>query len=98
MFRDNVSRGEPALTVSPTPFSLDEQLPARLREHLQRLELILPVISVSVLALRQQNAELDEDIASVLHQHAIDPLGLEIEQLQELLESLPARCRKGVSS
>jgi hypothetical protein len=98
MFRDNVFGGDAARTVSPTPLNLDEQFPARLREHVQRLQLILPVISVSVLALRHQNAELDEDIASVLHQHACDPLGLEIEQLEEFLESLAPRCAKGVAA
>jgi hypothetical protein len=98
MFQENVSRGEHARTVSPTPLILDEQLPALLREQVQRLQFILPIISVSALALRRQNAELDEDIASVLHQHASDPLGLEIETLQEFLEVLPARCRKGVST
>jgi len=68
--------------------NLDEQRPIRLRDHLQRLRLILPVISVSVLALRAQNAELDEDIASVLHRNASDPLDVEIEKIEALLESL----------
>jgi hypothetical protein len=91
MLRPIVS-GDPAHAVpqSQSPPNLDE-LPIRLREHVQRLRLVLPVISVSVMALRLQNAELDEDIASVLHHHASDLLDLEIEALETLLESLPAR-------
>jgi hypothetical protein len=60
------------------------------REHVQRLKLIVPVISVSVMALRRQNAELDEDIASVLHLHACDSLDMEIDKLEALLASLAA--------
>lgn len=49
---DNISRGPAAHTVPlPNP-TLDEQLPIRLRTHMQRLRLILPVVSVTVLALR----------------------------------------------
>ena len=83
-----LSSGNPAHTVPLHPTALDEQLPARLRDHLQRLQLILPAISVSILALKAQNAELDVDIASVLHQHASSPLDLEIEEVEALLESL----------
>ena len=100
MFQDSSfieSEGSiPAYTLPPTQLPLDEQLPIRLQQHLQQLRLILPVISVTVLALRRQNAELDEDIASVLHQHASDPLDVEIDKLEALLESLAvARRAKG---
>jgi hypothetical protein len=101
MFRDNVlfNGGNPADTVPPTRPTLDEQLPIRLQDHLQRLRLILPVISVSVLALKRQNAELDEDIATVLHLHASNPLDVEIDKIEALLESLAsARRAKGVAA
>jgi hypothetical protein len=98
MFRDNLFGGNAAHTVPPLCSTLDEQLPIRLRDHVQRLRLILPVISVSVMALKRQNAELDEDIASVLHQHACDPLDLEIEELEAILESLAARRTRGVAA
>jgi hypothetical protein len=52
------------------------------------------VISVSVLALKRQNAELDDDIASVLHWSASDPLSLAIEKIEGLLESLAHRRAK----
>jgi hypothetical protein len=51
----------------------------------QRLRLILPVISVSVMALHRQDAERDTDIASVLSQHACEPLDCEITHLESIL-------------
>lgn len=87
---DDISRGIPARTVSPTTGTLDEQIPIRLRDHVQRLRLIVPVLSVSCLALKRQAAELDDDIAAVLHLHALGPLDCELEQLEELLESIAA--------
>ena len=48
---------------------------------------------MSVLALRRQGAELDDDIASVLNQYAMDPLDRELDQLDALLECLVAARR-----
>ncbi|MEP7242860.1 MAG: hypothetical protein ABI885_04160 [Gammaproteobacteria bacterium] len=89
MLRSIVS-GNPAHAVPQSNPNLDE-LPIRLREHVQRLRLVLPVISVSVMALRLQNAEFDEDIASVLYQGACDPLDRQIEDLDTILQSLRVR-------
>lgn len=81
-----------ATSSSIPPFSsaslAEEQIPFRLREHVRRLKRIVPVISVSVLALKAQNADLDGDVAEVLHHQASEPLDLEIEELEALLESL----------
>ena len=96
MLRPIIS-GIPAHAV-PHSQSNPDEFHIRLREHVQRLRFILPVISVSVMALRHQNAELDEDIASVLHQHATDPLDLEIEAMEEFLESLTARRAEEVAA
>jgi hypothetical protein len=94
MFRDNIliPGGTPAPTL-PSHLTLDEQLPIRLQDHLQRLRLILPVISVSVLALKRQHAELDEEIATVLLRHASDPLDVEIAKIEVLLDTLAAAQR-----
>jgi hypothetical protein len=98
MFQD-ISRGKSADTLASILINPDEfNLPACLREHVRKLKTILPVISVSVLALRRQSAELDEDIASVLHQHAIDPLDLEIEDLENILEFLAGVRKKEVAA
>ena len=64
-----------------------DSLPRELLEHIHRLSLILPVISVSVMALQRQAAEADADIASVLSQHACEPLDSEIERIESLLSS-----------
>ena len=88
MFNDTENpRGIPARTV-PFTSQLDDQFLIRLRCHVQRLRLIVPVLSISVLALKRQAAELDDDIASVLHLSALGPLDHELDQLEELLESV----------
>ena len=54
---------------------------------------------MSVLALRRQNADLDEEIATVLRRHASDPLDVEIAKIEVLLETLAAAQRdKGVAA
>jgi hypothetical protein len=81
-------RGNSADPTHHAQLTSDEQWPIRVHRHVQRLQLIVPVISVAVLALRQQNAELDEDIALVLSRNASDPLTVEIEQLESLLNTI----------
>ena len=83
--------GPAAETLPPSQLTQNDSLPFELREHVQRLRLILPIISVSVLALHRQNAELDHDIASVLSNHACEPLDCEIEHLESILASLTWR-------
>ena len=86
MFQKPAERGGLAAhTISPLHLHADDPLRTRLREHVQRLKLIIPVISVSVLALKAQNAELDEDIASLLDLHANAPLDVEVYELEALL-------------
>ena len=82
----------PAKTLPPQP-TRDDTLPIELRNHIRRLRLIIPVISVSVMALHRQNAELDHDIASVLSEYACGPLDDEIEHLSSLLASCATRSR-----
>jgi hypothetical protein len=86
--------GAAAETLPPDLHTQDESLRSALREHVNRLRLILPVISVSVMALHRQNAELDDDIACVLGEHACIPLDEEIEHLQTILGPLPWRKRQ----
>jgi hypothetical protein len=82
----------PAQTLPPQP-TRDDTLPVKLRDHIRRLRLILPVISVSVMALHRQNAELDHDVASVLNEHACKPLDDAMEHLSALLASCARRVR-----
>jgi hypothetical protein len=65
----------------------DDSLPRELLDHIDRLRLILPVISVSVMALHRRDAESDTDIAFVLNEHAREPLDREIERIESLLAS-----------
>ena len=89
---DSKEGGSVAQTLPPHS-TRDDALPFELRDHVRRLRLILPVISVSVMALHRQNAELDHDIASVLSEHACGPLDDEIEHLSSLLASCATRSR-----
>ena len=93
-----IEGGTAGHTLPPIHSPIDEQLPIRLRRHVKRLKLIIPVISVSIMALRAQNAELDEDIASVLHLHASGPLDSEVDELEALLESVAAYRAKEASA
>lgn len=43
---------------------------------------------------KAQNAELDDDVASVLHRSVLDPLSEEIERVDALIESLAFARRK----
>jgi len=86
--------GPAAQTVPLPPPAQDDWLPGELREHLHQLRTILPVLSVSVMALHHQDAELDHDIASVLSAHACVPLDAEIEHLESILASLAWRKRQ----
>ena len=77
----------PTQTLTPLHSTHDDSLPRELLEHIDRLRLVLPVISVSAMALNRQDAESDTDIAFVLHEHACEPLDREIERIESLLAS-----------
>ena len=97
MFQNTLEKvgGSTAQTLPLSNPPTDDSLRFELREHVRKLRLILPVISVSVMALHRQNAELDYDIASVLSEHACEPLDEEIEHLATLLASYTSRSRQG---
>ena len=86
--------GSPAQTLPPSFFTTDDPLRFELREHVRKLRLILPVIIVSIMALRRQNAEQDYDIACVLSEHACAQLDDEIEYMSSLLASYARRSRQ----
>lgn len=78
--------GLAAQTLPLTVPALNDTLSRELLELASRLRLILAVISVSVMALRRQDAEADADIASVLSESAWLPLDSEIERVESILE------------
>jgi hypothetical protein len=82
-------------TQTLPPITHDDSLPRELLDHVDRLRLILPVISVSVMALHRRDVESDTDIAFVLNEHACEPLDREIERIESLLASCLWRHQKG---
>jgi len=93
---ETFDRGPSALNVPPLDSTLEQQLPLRVRDAVRRMKQIVPVLSVSVLALRRQNAELDEDVASVLDRHASEPLDVLVDELEFLMEEIVApRAERG---
>jgi hypothetical protein len=96
MIHDTLAKegGSPAQTLPLSNPTADDPLRFELREHVRKLRLILPVLSVSIMALHRQNAELDYDIASVLSEHACEPLDGEIEHLSSLLAAYTRQCRQ----
>ena len=98
MFHLPKEGGSTASTLPPTQPTHDDELRLHMREHVRQLRLILQVISVSVMALHRQNAELDHDIATVLGQHACQPLDSEIEHLEFVLASLACSHRRKEAS
>jgi hypothetical protein len=86
--------GSAANTLPLTNPAAVDPLPFELREHLQRLHLILPVISNAVAALRRQNADIDADIAYDLTEQACEPLDYEIQRIEYLLASHARRHRQ----
>lgn len=79
--------GPAAKTLTLAKSAAVDPLPSQLREHLQRLRLILPAITGAVAALRRQNADIDADIAYDLTEQACEPLDYEIERIEHLLAS-----------
>jgi hypothetical protein len=79
--------GSAAKTLKLTKPAAVDPLPFELREHLQRLHLILPVISNALATLRRRNADLDADIAYDLTEQACEPLDYEIKRIEYLLAS-----------
>lgn len=86
-FHHQPEGGPTAQTVPPSQSTQNHSLPRELREHVHRLRLILPVISVSVMALHRENADLGADIASVLSRQACEPPDYEIAHLESILAS-----------
>jgi len=61
---------------------------AQLADVLLHLRQIQSAVVVSVAALRRQNCELDEDIATVLQRSVADRLHDQIDRLQGLMSAL----------
>lgn len=81
----------PPASPSPALITLRQHLRTHLQPTLVRLRGVQAAITTSALALRQQNADADADVAHVLVRCAADPLDAEIEQIETLLIALDGR-------
>jgi hypothetical protein len=84
----------------PPPVSGEAPPLRRMQTHLSELtvnlEVIRSAVAVSVAALRHQNCELDEDVASVLQRSVSDRLQDEIDKATQLADSFaPSTERAG---
>jgi len=64
------------------------QTRAELEDMMLRLEVVRSASIICISALRHQNCEIDEDVASVLQRNVGDKVGEEIERLNRLLNVL----------
>lgn len=87
-----LSIGLTPLCVQEPPVNDDfgtlKKLHVHLGDLLIRLEMVRAAVVVSVAALREQNCDIDEDVAIVLQRQVGDPLGEEIEKTTQFLASL----------
>ena len=60
-------------------------LRSELGEVVEQLRQVQSVVVVSVAALRQQNCELDADIAKVLQRGVVDHIEDQVERLESLI-------------
>jgi hypothetical protein len=63
----------------------------QLGEVVAHLRQVQSAVVVAVAALKQQNCELDEDIATVLKRSVADQIEDQIEALESLARALPKR-------
>ncbi len=75
--------------VAGKSISKPQVLRSELGQVVQHLRQIQSFVVVSVAALRQQNCELDEDIATVLQRGVMDRMEDQIQRLESLLRSTP---------
>lgn len=73
------------------PASDGEALRDALDTHVRALHAAMSAVIVSVAALRRQNCDIDEDIASVLERSAADRLDVEMERVQALIPKRTTR-------
>jgi hypothetical protein len=65
-----------------------------LGEVVLQLRQVQSAVVVAVAALKRQNCELDEDIATVLQRSVVDRIHEQIERLEELMRAAPDLNRK----
>jgi hypothetical protein len=85
--RSSKSTGNSVDPSAAALITLRRQLHIHLHPSLERLRGVRSAITTAALALRQQNADADVDVAHVLLRSAADPLDAEIERLELLFNA-----------
>jgi hypothetical protein len=75
--------------VAGKSISKTRSMRAQLAEVVTHLRQVQSAVVVAVAALRQQNCELDEDVAKVLQRSVADRIQDQIERLETLMGSAP---------
>jgi len=75
--------------VAGKSISKTRSLRSQLGEVALHLRAVQSAVVVAVAALKQQNCELDEDIATVLQRSVSDRLQDQIERLETLMRTAP---------
>jgi len=65
-----------------------------LQEILDHLKQLPAILAVAVSTLREQSADLDADVATLLQRAVSDPLHEQVRKLEALLSRLPATPRR----
>jgi hypothetical protein len=66
---------------------------AELQEIVNHLQQLPAILAVAVNTLREQSADLDADVATLLQRAVSDPLHEQVRKLEALLSRLPATRR-----
>jgi hypothetical protein len=77
--------------VSGKSISKTRSMRSQLGEVALHLRQVQSAVVVAVAALKQQNCELDEDIATVLQRSVADRIQDQIEKVEALMRSAPNR-------
>ena len=77
--------------VAGKSISKTRSMRSRLGEVVLHLRQVQSAVVVAVAALKQQNCELDEDVARVLQRSVADRLQDQIERLETLMHAAPPR-------
>ena len=75
--------------VSGKSISKTRSMRSQLGEVALHLRAVQSAVVVAVAALKQQNCELDEDIATVLQRSVADRIQDQIERLETLMRTAP---------
>jgi methyl coenzyme M reductase subunit C-like uncharacterized protein (methanogenesis marker protein 7) len=75
--------------VAGKSISKTRSMRAQLGEVAAHLRQVQSAVVVVVAALRQQNCELDEDVATVLQRSVVDRIQDQVERLEALMRAAP---------